>query len=213
MSLLHSERRICASMIRERSPKGQQDEISIVLKTHEYALNYYFRELTVRCLTSWSCDHVGVSRYYITLRPPVVVDFEPTPPEKFYCEEKRKFFMEKGIVYVPIFLNQFMGMEAFAELVKREHEILARGHRELLEDQALLKPSDSDKVFNDPEILLYIDQEALRRVKVKKLKGVAAKKHLPHLKAEVIAELRMLAKEDGNLGRFRRNQQSPVVTR
>ena len=35
---------------------------------------------------------------------PVIVDVEPSPLDgKFYCEEKRAYFHQRGVVYVPVF--------------------------------------------------------------------------------------------------------------
>ncbi len=120
--------------------------------------------------------------------------------------------MEKGIVYVPVFLNERLTPETFRQRVQDEREILVRGYREVLEDQALLSKKDlNDPLFSDPEVLAYIDRESLSRCKAKKLRGVAFTKHLPHMKEQVISELKVLGK-DGILGRIGRNQQTSVTS-
>jgi len=187
------------------------DEISEVLGDKVYALRYYFNELRDRVLGIHSTDLIGVSRYYLMKKPPVAVDFEPPPPNKMYLEEKRKFFMEKGIVYVPVYLNERLTVSQFRKRVDEEHENLVRGYREALQDQALLTKKDlADPLFSDPEVLAYIDRETLARCKAKKLRGVAMTKHIPHMKEQVIAELKVLGK-DGTMARIGRSQQTPVT--
>lgn len=183
----------------------KKDEINEVLGTGIYASRYYWRTLRDQILGVHSGDLVGVSRYYLTLKPTVVVDFEPVPPEKFYVEEKRRFFLKKGIVYIPIFLGQRLSKEQFEALSKQEHEILVRGFREAIQDSTLLSTRElKDPMFKDPTVLQWIDSESLRRLKEKKLKGAAANKHLPHIVTEVVNELRGLPL-DGVLERIRSN--------
>ncbi len=189
--------------------RGAVDPVSDIVGSKIYAMRFYYSELRDRVLGKHSCDLIGVSRLYLMLRPQVAVDWEPRPPEKMFLEEKRKFFMEKGIVYVPVFFSERLTPETFRSRFEDERSILARGYREMLEDQALLSKKDLlDPIFSDPEVLVYIDREALARCKAKKLRGVAFTKHIPHMKEQVISELRTLGK-DGIMGRIRSSQPPP----
>lgn len=179
--------------------RNQPDEISEVLDCQIYALRYYFQELKDICLGRHSPDLVGVSRYYLTLDPQVVVDFEESDT-KFYLEEKRKFFMEKKIVYVPIFLKQILTKEQFASLVQTEREALVRGYRETLEDQALISAQDpKDRIFSELDVQDYVHRESLRRCAEKGLKGIAKTKHLPHVMKQVIAEVKEMQEKGQGL--------------
>jgi hypothetical protein len=63
---------------------------------------YYVRELRDHLLGPHSPQLLGVSRFYLLLKPPIVVDFEPNPGEgKSSVDEKRAFFTKRGIIYVP----------------------------------------------------------------------------------------------------------------
>jgi hypothetical protein len=200
-------------LIREVNGAHKLDAIDEVLGTGIYAQRWYTKELRDQLLGRHSGDLIGVSRFYLTLKPQVIVDFEPTPPDKFYLEEKRKFFMGKGIVYVPVMLKEKLSKEQFQRRVDDEKLILIRGYRESLQDTTILTNKDlKGPYFSNPEVLAYIQKESLRRLKEKKLKGVAAKKHLPHLTEQVVAELKGMT-PDAIMDRVRGNQPVPVNDR
>lgn len=175
--------------IREKVSRGAIDEIGNILGSPYYWYRYYFKELKIRCLGVHSPELVGVTRYYQSLDPRVVVDFAPTHPEKMFVEEKRKFFMEQGILYVPIFRNELLTKEQFAQRVKEERETLARGYREALEDQSLLVDGDIE-MFSDAQSLAQINALALAEVKTMKLRGAAKDKHLRVIKERLLKEMR-----------------------
>jgi hypothetical protein len=187
-------------MIREHAPRnGKPDEISVVLGSDGYYQNHYDRRLRDLVLGVHSTDLVRVSRYYPMLEPKVVVDFEPPKPDKMYCEEKRKYFMEKGVVYIPIFLNQTFTKDQFAELVEQEKKFLAQGYREVLEDQALVSKGDHSPILDDPKILAEIDAQALKIVSDMGLRGAAKLKRLKREKERLLRE-RTLASMGSNTG-------------
>jgi len=131
---------------------------------------------------------IPVTRYYPTLDPQVIIDFEPQRPDKMYCEEKRKFFMNKGIVYIPVFLGQTLSKEQFADLYKQEKENLARGYREHLEDEVLKGSGVEIPMFSDIQELARIDAEALKIVTDMRLRGAAKNKRLAREKKLLIQE-------------------------
>lgn len=190
-------------MIKEGTRTGlspRSDEISEVLGSPGHFRRYYFKGLRELCLGEHSKELVGVSRYYpmedqredtagniLPKRVPVVVDFEPQPTEdKMYLEEKRKFFMEAGIVYIPIFLRDNLTKEQFLDRYEEEKANLIRGYREALEDQSL----ESEKIpfFTDETIMASIDALALERVTALGLRGAAKIKRLKREKEALLRE-------------------------
>jgi hypothetical protein len=130
--------------------RDREDEISAVLGDCRYAERFYFPELRTRVLGAHSRELIGVSRYYLLLRPPVVVDFEPSPLEgKFYLDEKRRFLGERGVVYVPIFLRERLTPLEFRRRLNESRQIMEAISRVAKEDAALaaatqLAPTHSD---------------------------------------------------------------------
>ena len=79
------------------------DEISQTLGDSRHIDKYHIPELRESLLGPHDRNLIAVSRFYRWRLPQVVVDFEPSPLEgKFFCEEKRRYCHELGIVYVPI---------------------------------------------------------------------------------------------------------------
>lgn len=194
---------------------GQTDEISQVIGAQGFYQNYYFKELKQRCLPPMSKDLVGVSRFYPMIRAgedgedltPVVVDFEPPEADKspMFCEEKRKFFMEKRILYIPIFRNEMLSKEEFAERVRKERENLLRGYREEIEDAAL--ETVDIPMFSEESLMAEVDALALEAAKAMNLRGAVKAKKLPQLKAKFLKE-----KLDG-MGRQSSTSGVPPVAR
>lgn len=193
--------------------KNQKDEIDEVLGTPFYAQPYYFDELRKQILGPHSTNLLGVTRYYLMMKPSVVVDFEPDPREaKFYVDEKRKFFMDRGIVYIPIFLKERLTKEQFAEVVRRETTNTQSGHMDVMENRALAGV-DIEEMLTDAEVIAAVNVEALRRADERpKVKGGARAHLLIKLKRVVTAELRQKAK-DGRLGRGFSRQQLALAAR
>ena len=200
-------------MIRERTiGHGIVDEISMVLGDHRYAMRHYPDGLTEAILGPHSTDKVGVSRFYLMLDPKVVVDFEPSPLDgKMYCEEKRRFFHSKGIVYVPVFLRELLQVTAFAERVDREREALRLGVQDAREDAAM----DTEALLASPEMKDFVKREAQARLEAeiragRQLRGAARMTRLEALTTAVLAELRQKA-TDGSLGREQRYRELAVA--
>lgn len=207
-------------MIREYSRgRGYKDEITEVLGSPFYAQTYYPPGLKERILTPHSTKLVSVSRFYLKLNPQVVVDFEPSPLEgKFWVDEKRRFFWEQGIVYVPVFLGERLTAEQFAARVKQETAAMSLGRQELREDASLRTADVLDTLLSAPDVVQMIDQEVLRRVAALPtaqsghLHGVAKATAIKRVKREVVAEVRQQA-HDGRLGHLLSNQQPAVPAR
>jgi hypothetical protein len=200
-------------MIRERTVgPGIVDEISAVLRDSRYAMRHYPDGLTEAVLGPHTTDRVGVSRYYLMRDPKVVVDFEPSPLDgKMYCEEKRRFFHERGVVYVPVFLRERLTMAAFQHRVDQEHEAMRRGKAEAADDEVL----DVAALIESKAMQEFVAAEALARLNAeiragRKLFGVAREARLANHRNEVIAELKRKA-ADGSLGREQRYRELAVA--
>ena len=200
-------------MIRERTVgKGIPDEISQVLGDDRYAMRYYPDGLSELLLGPYSTDKVSVSRYYLMLDPKVVVDFEPSPLDgKMWCEEKRKFLHERGIVYVPVFLREMLTAQRFRERVEQEREALRQGLQDVRDDAAV----DIEAILGSAEMKAYVKEEALARLNAeiaagRKLYGASRMTRLEAITWDVLAELRRKA-TDGSLGREYRYRQLAVA--
>lgn len=161
-------------MIREQSRGYKEaDEVSAVIGSPHYAQNYYFTGLRDAVLSKHSTDLIPVSRFYMTVTPQVVVDFEPNPLEgqKFYCEEKRKFCWAHQIVYVPVFLNEILTKEQFAARVESEQKGCAEGHDQAGQDAALQQISDPRGFLSDPTTQTWIDEQVHQAIKRMKADG------------------------------------------
>jgi hypothetical protein len=166
--------------------------------SRDYAMRYFFKDLSVALLGAHSKDHVTVSRYYMTLDPKIVVDFEPDPREQpFYVDEKGKYFLEHRIVYVPIYLIDRLSAEQFEERVKAAKAYTARGVWEQKIDESLSEV-EIEGIVATPAADQWINREVHARYDEYKktnprpdlLKGFIEQKILQRLKREVIRGLR-----------------------
>lgn len=198
---------------------SKQDEISDVIGSDAYYMRYYPKGLRERCLGLYTKDLVGVSRFYPMLdsggidpdtgkelpkKTPVVVDFEPGPNEgKMFLEEKRKFFMEEGIIYIPVFLTELLSKEDFERRFEEEKANLALGYREAMEDEAM------DKVeipfFSDPALIAEVEAIALERVQVLGLRGAAKNKRLAREKENILKQKLAERERQNGMGAGRRS--------
>jgi hypothetical protein len=188
--------------IKEHVARGAKpDEISEVIGNDSYFMRYYPKGLRERCLGPYTKDLVGVSRFYPMLerkiddesgkelpkQTPVAVDFEPGPNEgKMFLEEKRKYFMEEGIIYVPVFLTEILTKEQFAERLEEERQNLVRGFREEMEDAAMEKADVP--FFADDALIAEVNAIALERVQALGLRGAAKNKRLVREKEIILKE-------------------------
>jgi hypothetical protein len=173
------------------------DEISDVLGSRDYAMRYFFKDLSVEILGARSKDHVTVSRYYLTLNPKVVVDFEPHPLDgAFHVEQKRRYFLDKRIVYVAIFLKDRLTDAQFAERVEEAREFTKRGVWEQRQ-QLELDEVHVEGIELTPATELWINREVHARflkhkaqhVRPHLLKGFIELKVKERIKKELILEL------------------------
>lgn len=205
------------------------DEISAVIGSPHYAERYYPDGLKAVTVGPHSLDLVSVSRFYMGAKPPVVVDFEPSPLEgKFWLEEKQKFFWERGIVYVAVLLKERLSSAQFAERFKGERDNLLLGRATIADDKALkaitvddviahLPPDRTvEDVLKHPASQLWIDKESLRRLEVKigdkRITGGARTNMLRVVKRQVIEDLREKVKR-GRMGPISSDHQPAVAAR
>jgi hypothetical protein len=142
-------------IIRARGFGGkQQDEIDQALGSSIYATPHYDTGLRDALLTKHATTLIPVTRYYFRLEPRVIVDFEPQPGERWWAEEKRRYFTERGIVYVPVALKERITVEEFRARVASETATM----RETLRTQDV-RPGE----VVDPTILTAARAEAARR--------------------------------------------------
>lgn len=201
---------------RVMDPK-QRDEISEALKytvqpeldgagkpigtayevTPSYLSNYYPDGLKAVTIGLQSRQLVGVTRYYPTMTPKVVVDFEPSPPELFWEEEKRQFFIEKGIVYLPIRLGETMDEEGFKERLGAATRLMEHYHVLDREQQALKEPERGvEDWLAQSDLMALLDARAIREVDAerdaqkKKLFGSARLIVIKNRKRKLLTELR-----------------------
>ena len=122
------------------------------------------------------------------MTPPVAVDFEPHPHDDvpaMFCEEKRRWCHQQGIVYVPIFRAEMLTKELLVERVKIERQALQLGQPIVREDRAL------KSVAVAPQLdVVDIDREALARLarevqKNPNLRGATRARRLATLKRAV----------------------------
>ena len=71
------------------------DEISQVLGDGRYSAPFYDDDLRLASSDLYSRQRIAVSRFYMLLRPPVVVDFEPGDGP-FHFEQKQRHFSNRG---------------------------------------------------------------------------------------------------------------------
>lgn len=153
---------------------SRKDEISEVLLTlatdtcsgpapAPYQMNYYPPGLRERALGPHSPKWIGVSRFYMTLVPKVVVDFEPQKPDPWYYEQKLQFFFEKGIIYFPIHLYERLTDEQFSDRYKQLKMALDRQGADAATEKALLDATLVESTLAEPEVLAAVDKLAILR--------------------------------------------------
>ena len=149
---------------------GRRDDISEVLAdvtavgelrtVPVYMVNYYPDGLKAVTLGPNSKNLVGVSRYYPRLDPKVVVDFEPAPPDPWFHDEKARFFLERGILYLPIALQDKLTEAEFATRYQEAKMRLDRGlvdQRDTARETAAVEVED---ILQDPKLQEALDARA-----------------------------------------------------
>lgn len=175
----------------EGNPSGEPYRV-----VPSYFHNYYPKGLKEQTVGENSRQHVGVTRFYPTLKPRVVVDFEPAPPEKFWEDEKRRLFVAEGIVYVPIHLGDRMDEAGFKERVAAATTLMQETQTYLHENAALKEPELSvEGWLCQPELMALLDARALREVEDeikagKRLFGVAKHYAIRTRKEALLRDLR-----------------------
>jgi hypothetical protein len=170
-----------------------------------YIFNHYPKGLRERCFGPHSRDLVGVTRFYPRLTPPVVIDFEPPPPDPWFRDEKLQFFSEQGIAYVPLTLRDALTVEAFAERVEAARRLAVTVRQESSELAALAGVGkDVESWMQDPVLVASIDAEVVALLEQetesrgKPLFGAARLRRLAAIKTRIIRKLR----EDLKRGRI-----------
>lgn len=184
-----------------------------------YIYNHYPKGLRERCLGPHTKDLVGVTRFYPRCDPKVVIDFEPPHPDPWFREEKLQFFLEQGIAYVPIYLNDTLTTEAFKERVEAARRMARSGHQESMELKALAKAAREELQpgvedwLNDPALMASLDAEA-GALLAKEFEargrpwfGVAKTRRLQTIKTQLIQKLREDLKRGRLVDPFDRHRQ------
>lgn len=175
-------------MLLQMPRREKVDTISEVLGDPRHLAPYYPTGLTEHVIGALVKGLVGVSRLYPFIEPNVVVDFEPSPLQgKFYVEEKRAYFTRKGVVYVPVFLQDKMTRETFKARVREALGIL-RGEQGTPSSRPT--PASIDAIMLTPEMALKIDEEVNKRMPHVPLYGGAKTNWLRRTRAEVTDMLR-----------------------
>jgi hypothetical protein len=172
----------------------------------QYVFNHYPKGLRERCYGPHSRALVGVTRFYPRCEPPVVVDFEPPPPDPWFRDEKLQFFLERGIAYVPITLRDVLTTEAFIERVHAAQRMATAGKAETDELRVLASVGrDVEQWLQEPDVVASLDRETLevladenvRKRRGRPLTGVARLARLATIKTQLVKQLR----EDMRCGR------------
>lgn len=164
--------------------------------TPAYMVNWYPEGLRERTLGPHSKKLTGVSRYYPTLSPKVVVDFEPAHPDKWYHDEKVQFFAERNILYIAITLQDRLTEEEFTARYKDRKQALDRFRADGLEQAALDGATLVEHTLADETVSLLIDKLATQRAKAvrdrfgRPLGGAALQQRLKAHKQAIVAEYR-----------------------
>lgn len=202
-------------MIQHGKPRGP-DDVDAVVGCQHYLTPYYDKALRDLVLGPHSPELVAVTRFYPTLTPQVVVDFEPQDG-KFYVEAKRRYFTPKGVVYIPVFLGERLTKEQFAERAKREYELTQLGKMQAGDDFAM-QIVNVDHLFDDPDLQRAIKTETIRRfgllekVRMRKFIGATRAKVMQRLTAEVSDEFREKV-QHGGVDAIRSHLQPPDKAR
>ncbi len=167
---------------------------------------------------------VTVSRHYLFVQPPVIVDFERPPHDaKMHVEAKRKWCHEHDIVYVPIFLREKLTEQQFRDRYAEERQALASA-RTILRDDATLKRARKAAAtakkargwtISDPEVQDLIDQETIARVTAEirsgyNVRGSAKQRRIEAVRKDVEAEFLQRIR-DGRVGHQLRYSKSAVA--
>lgn len=169
------------------------DEVSQVLGDARYATPYYDKGLRDAVLGPHSRQLVPVTRFYMLLKPPVVVDLEPQVGEgPFYVDEKRRYFHARGIPYVPVFLGERLHPAQLGERVREARRLAEQGPVVAKEDAAL-RSADPPPDRLPPTEMAEIDRVALAILKAEiqqqpNLRGATRMKRLITIKRRLIAE-------------------------
>ena len=187
----------------------------------QYIYNYYPKGLRERCVGPHSRNLIGVTRFYPRAQPPVVIDFEPPPPEPWYREEKLQFFLEQGVAYVPILLRDQLSTEAFMERVDAAKRMALAGKAESQELAALAGVGvgkDVETWLQDPALVASIDAEVLEvlqhetEARGKPIFGIARLRRLATIKTLLIQKLREDMKRGRVVDPFQRHRQPAAAT-
>jgi len=180
----------------------------------QYVYNYYPKGLRERCVGPHSRNLIGVTRFYPRAQPPVVIDFEPPPPEPWYREEKLQFFLEQGVAYVPILLRDQLSTEAFMERVDAAKRMALAGKVESQELAVLASVGkDVETWLQDPALVASIDAEVLEvlqhetQARGKPIFGIARLRRLATIKTLLIQKLREDMKRGRVVDPFQRHRQ------
>lgn len=168
-----------------------------------YLVNHYEDGLREITLGPQARELVGVSRYYRMMDPPVVVDFEPEPPEKWFFEEKQRLFTERGILYLGIALTDRLTDEEFIERYRTALIGFERAQEDLRADRALAEATaeahadvDVEDVLMTPEFDVLLTrlahlQAAADRDKINRpLRGFARTRRAATYKITLVDQYR-----------------------
>ena len=143
------------------------DFIDHILGSPYYEEQYSPKALRDAVLGPHSLSLVKVSRHYMLLRPPVVVDFQQKEaPRKFMPEAKRRWFAGRATVYVPVFCFETLSADQFRARLREARlamEWIASAARE---DAALKAASEADATKIDIQEARKLDQLALDQLRV-----------------------------------------------
>lgn len=161
-----------------------------------YIYHWYPTGLKERTVGPQSRQLVSMTRYYPTMTPRVVVDFEQDPKDiDFYEDTKRQFCHEQGIVYVPIYLLERMSVEQFKARYDAERDAMESGKR-VRADDAALSQHDVEGWMMDGRLMTLMDRHTLQLITAdeqatgKRYSGMARTHVLRRLKAKVLADVR-----------------------
>lgn len=159
-----------------------------------YLTPYYPDGLRERILGPNARELVSVSRYYPTLDPPVVVDFEPAPPDPWFLDVKQQFFFERGVLFLAIYLQDRLTPEQFAERYREALRVV--NHKEVQQDLATVATVDVEGILSEPGLLTLVDARSRQLVTETRdslgrlLQGAARMHVLKRVKTELVAQLR-----------------------
>lgn len=209
------------------SNKATIDLLCSVVGDTRRAENYSARSLTLACVDPRVEPHVTVtvSFYFLLADPPVIVDMEPAPVvSKFYCDVKRTWAHQRGIVYVPIFLRDKLTRTQFEERLKDERKALQDAKRLAAEAEGLARGRRAKQVkathprgytISMPEVQALIDKETMLRIEIEekaglKLRGGVRTKRIEKVRREVEQEY-LSRVRDGSVGHQLRRHESALT--